>query len=228
MKLGLCLFSLGDFEMAQETLREALLFSRNTSTSSLPDRRQMSELLNNLACLAFLTTGETVDAMNLFRESLEVQLAISEDSVYLGSKFSCQSSALNISVIRANLGFLSLVSRDFPTAKLALESASKSQGVLLRDAHITLTTTMDHLAVVHLMSNNEERGLQLLRRIYHMQIDAFGPNDPRCQKTLKKVKAVEMGNVNTSREEEEPANETQKEESSRAFGLLRSFLPMRK
>lgn len=58
-------------------------------------------------------------------------LTISEDSLYLGSKFSCHASSLNIAVVRANLGFLSLVSRDLSTARLAFESAVKVRAAII-------------------------------------------------------------------------------------------------
>jgi tetratricopeptide (TPR) repeat protein len=157
--VAICLFALENFAKAQDTLREALLLSRG-KMATLPDRRQCAEILNNLACLCY-TCGEPMEAFDLFSESLEIPLAVAEDSLYLGSKFSCHSSSLNSAMVRANLGFLSLISRDLSTARLALESAVKEQSLLLRDAHVTLVCTMDYLAVVHLLADNKEKALQV-------------------------------------------------------------------
>lgn len=97
--------------------------------ATLPDRRHCSETLNNLGCLYF-RAGEAKAAISCFQESLELQMAISEDSLYVGSKFSCHSSAMSVAIVRANLGFLAVASKDLSRARIAMESSLKVSGSL--------------------------------------------------------------------------------------------------
>jgi len=61
--------------------------------------------------------------MKLFRESLDVQLAVLNSTLYGGSKFSVHSTTLSVSITRGNIGFLALVLKDVSSGILALESA---------------------------------------------------------------------------------------------------------
>jgi hypothetical protein len=91
----------------------------------LSDHRQVAEILNNLGCLSYMG-GEIERAMLFFKESLKVQTTASDHSMYIGSKFSCHSASLNLSITRANIGFLSLTYfRDANESVTIFESAVK-------------------------------------------------------------------------------------------------------
>jgi hypothetical protein len=122
-KIAICLIAQHEFQKAQGILRAVCLLARE-KTGSLPDRRQFAEVLNNLACVNYLM-DEYSEAFVAFTQSLDIQLSLCDDALYLGSKFSSQSSAMNVAVVRANVGFLALVSRDIPTARMAFESSLK-------------------------------------------------------------------------------------------------------
>ena len=186
---AVCQFARENFEAAGRDLQNALTLARG-NLETLPDRRLCAEILNNLACISYMCNFHTKPTA-LLRESLEMQLSVSDDSLYCGSKFSCHSSALNISVTKANIGFLALVSRDTPKAIPLLQSAFREQCLLLRGAHVTLISTMDHLSVAHLLAGNNVKSVQVLRRMFHMQVDEFGPSDPRCQMTKYRIEMVE-------------------------------------
>lgn len=64
--------------------------------------------------------------------------------------------------------------------------------MLLRDAHVTLITTIEHLAVANLLNSKKTRALQLLRRVYHMQVDAFGVDNDQCKVTKNKIVLLEQ------------------------------------
>lgn len=91
----------------------------------------------------------------------------------------------------ANIGFLALLGKDASSARDALEYAVNQQQLLLRDAHRTLIASMDHLVVVQVMLGNKDKAARLLRRMYLMQVDAFGADDPRCQATNEKLAMVQ-------------------------------------
>jgi len=63
--------------------------------------------------------------MKVFLESIEVQSVASDFSLYAGSKFACHSGSLNMSITKANIGFLALAERDIPLSFSSLESAMK-------------------------------------------------------------------------------------------------------
>ncbi|GAX17557.1 hypothetical protein FisN_18Lh207 [Fistulifera solaris] len=186
-KIAICLIAQNELQKAQGILRAVCLLARE-KTGSLPDRRQFAEILNNLACVNYFLNGYN-EAYIAFTQSLDIQLSLCDDALYLGSKFSSQSSAMNVAVVRANVGFLALVSRDIPTARMAFESSLKA--LLLRDAHASLVSAMEHLAVIHLFDDARDKTLQLLRRVLHMQIDAFGADDHRCLLLRKKIRLIE-------------------------------------
>lgn len=83
---------------------------------------QMAEILNNLGCLAYMC-GQPVAAKAFFRDSLDVQFMALSESLYESSALIGQSISLNISITRANIGFVKLVTKDLPVAVTALENA---------------------------------------------------------------------------------------------------------
>ena len=121
VKTAICRFALDDYSTAYSEMEEALLHARE-ETTTLADHRQLAEILNNLGCLAYL--GGKIDRATLyFRESLMIQNVVSEQSIYLGSKFCGLSATLNSSVTKANIAFLSLVLRNLEESVALFESA---------------------------------------------------------------------------------------------------------
>jgi hypothetical protein len=83
---------------------------------------QMAEILNNLGCLAYMC-GQPAAANIFFRESMDVQFNLMGQSLYLCSAAVGQSISLNLSITRANIGFVKLVTGENPVAVTALENA---------------------------------------------------------------------------------------------------------
>ena len=83
---------------------------------------QMAEILNNLGCLAYMC-GHPVAANTFYRESLDVQFGVLSQSLYLSSASVGHSISLNISITRANIGFVKLVTKEISVAVTALENA---------------------------------------------------------------------------------------------------------
>jgi tetratricopeptide (TPR) repeat protein len=116
-------FAVEDYSTAFTDLHEALTLARdNLRTES--DVRQLAEILNNLGCLAY-AGGDIDKSLLYFHESLQIQTMLTEHSVYDVSRFSQHTASLNMSITRANIGFLSLVMRDFPESVSVFESALK-------------------------------------------------------------------------------------------------------
>jgi hypothetical protein len=69
------------------------------SAKSISDQRQIAELLNNLACLAFLA-GRPEKALGLLKESWNSQNIARDHSLYAGARFSGHSATVNMSVTR--------------------------------------------------------------------------------------------------------------------------------
>ena len=123
VKLSMCRFALEDYTEAYSDLHDALSLSR-TITKSLSDYRQLAEILNNLGCLSYLG-GELEKAMVFLREANKIQMIASDNSLYIGSKFSSQSVALNTSVTHGNIGFISLLLQDVTESVTTLETAMR-------------------------------------------------------------------------------------------------------
>ena len=121
VKLAMCRFAMEDYTEAYSDLKEALSLSRKI-TKSLSDYRQLAEILNNLGCLSYMG-GELEKAMQFLREANTIQAIASENSLYIGSKFSSQSIALNASVTNGNIGFISLLLQEVTESVTTLESA---------------------------------------------------------------------------------------------------------
>lgn len=90
-----------------------------------------------------------------------------------------------------NIGFLAILGNDALAAQEALEYSVNQQQLLLRDAHRTLIASMDHLVVVQVILGNKDKAARLLRRMYLMQVDAFGADDKRCIATNEKLAMVQ-------------------------------------
>jgi hypothetical protein len=114
------------------------------------------EILNNLGCLAYMS-GQPVAASSYYRDSMDIQFGALSDSLYIGNAMSGQSISLSISIVRANIGFIKLVTKDLPVAITALENALMEQQILLRGAHDTIIATMDHLALSNLLKGDQEK-----------------------------------------------------------------------
>lgn len=112
---------MNEFGDAHARLEEALEFARK-SCERFEDRIQVAEILNNLGCLAYMC-GQPVAANAFYRDSLDVQFRILSESLYESSAMLGQSLSLNISITRANIGFVKLVTKELNVAVTALENA---------------------------------------------------------------------------------------------------------
>jgi len=110
-----------EFSEAHAKFEEALEYSRQDA-KRIEDRMQMAETLNNLGCLAYMC-GQPTAASSFFRESMDVQFNLMGQSLYLCSADVGQSISLNLSITRANIGFIKLVTNELPSAVTALENA---------------------------------------------------------------------------------------------------------
>lgn len=156
---------------------------------SLGGEYQFVELLNNLGCLA-LEGGQVAEARSYFEEAMQLIPMLSQSALYVGTKFSCHSASLNRSVLEGNIACLSLMMNDSKAGVQFLERAIQSQLFLLRDAHPSLIATMDQLVAAHVDIGNKELALQILQRLHFTQVDTFGPTDPRCLETSRKLEAL--------------------------------------
>ena len=121
MRLATCRFAMDSFADAHTSLELALSLAGSEAKTS-KDYFQLGEILNNLGCLSYMC-GQPTKAMRLFRESLDVQLALLNSSLYGGGKYSTHSATLNASITRGNIGFLALVLKDVTNGIHELESA---------------------------------------------------------------------------------------------------------
>ena len=118
-KLAICHYALNEFGSAHARLEEALEVA---STQTLEDRVQVAEILNNLGCLAYMC-GQPLAANAFFRDSLDVHFRNLGESLYAPTPALGQSISLNISISRANIGFVGLVTKDSQLSITALENA---------------------------------------------------------------------------------------------------------
>ena len=189
VKQATCLIAIGKQNEAVIMLEECLELSKD-GARSISDQRQVAEIYNNLGCL-YYAFGHIDKSGSFFVESFEAQQIALDHSLYAGARFSCHSASLNLAVTKANMGFLALSSRHYDVAIEALQYAMHNQQLLLRDAHQTLIATMEHLAVSQIFAGNKDKAIRLLRRMYHMQSDVYGPTDPRPIATNKKLVMLE-------------------------------------
>ena len=80
------------------------------------------QVLNNLGCLFYLR-GSLDTAVTYFEESLDLQSRIAEQSLYVGSRFSCHNGTLNATITKGNLGLLALATGDPSMSITAFEAA---------------------------------------------------------------------------------------------------------
>jgi hypothetical protein len=183
-----------DYSTSYTELELALSLSRD-GIHTLSDHRQVAEVLNNLGCLSYMG-GEIERAMLFFRQSMKILIKAVDFATYSDSKFDSPSTILALSIAKSNVAFLSLTFyRDVVESVSMFESIIKDQQLLLRDAHTTLTTTMEHLAAANLLAGDKLKALQLLRRVLHMQVETFGVHDDQndvCQRTRHKIAVLEQ------------------------------------
>mmetsp|Transcript_45045 Transcript_45045/g.109505 ORF Transcript_45045/g.109505 Transcript_45045/m.109505 type:complete len:1183 (+) Transcript_45045:24-3572(+) len=193
VKLAVCRYALNEFAAAHQAFEEALFHARRTS-ESLEDRIQVAEILNNLGCLAYMC-GNPAAANAFYRDAMDVQFRALSDSLYTGSPILGQSISLNISITRANIGFIKLVTKDLSVSITALENALMEQQILLRGAHDTIIATMDHLAVSRLLNGDQEQASLMFHRILSLQQREYGEQDRRCLVTKDKIKMVNSSGI---------------------------------
>ena len=85
-------------------------------------RKVLAELMNNLACVHYMT-GNTKESWKNFKEALTIQSSLSKTGIYRGedNHLSTNSSILNYSLTLCNIGYLRLM-----TDKKSVSSAVKS------------------------------------------------------------------------------------------------------
>ena len=190
VRLSVCHYALNEFAEAHAGLEEALTCAKRKRSTTLEGRLQVAEILNNLGCLAYMS-GQPSAASSYYRESMDIQFGALTDSLYLGNSTSGKSISLNISIARANIGFVKLVTKELSTAITALENALMEQQILLKGLDDTLIATMDHLALSNLLEGSQEKAALMYNRILTLQQREYGPNDRRCFVTVEKMNMVQ-------------------------------------
>lgn len=190
VRLAVCRYALNEFAEAHAGLEEALACAKRSLSTTLEGRLQVAEILNNLGCLAYMS-GQPTSASSYYRDSMDLQFGALSDSLYLGNSTSGQSISLNISIARANIGFIKLVTKDLSVAITALENALMEQQILLRGIDDTLIATMDHLALSNLLVGSQEKAALMYNRILTLQQHEYGLNDRRCCVTVEKMNMVQ-------------------------------------
>lgn len=216
VRLATCRFAMDNFADAHTNLELSLALAGSKARTT-NDYSQLGEILNNLGCLSYMC-GQPTKAMKLFRESLDVQLAVLNSTLYGGSKYSSHTATLNLTVTRGNIGFLALVLRDVSSGILALEAALKEQRLLLNGAHVTLVSTMDHLAVANLLEGRTQKATKMLRRIYELQRAAHGPNDPRSLATRQKIMTIRGQQEDSQMDSSQAGTRQRRQEESKSSG----------
>jgi hypothetical protein len=156
VRLTVCRYALNEFAEAHAGLEEALACAKMRQSATLEGRLQVAEIMNNLGCLAYMS-GQPTTASTYYRDSMDIQFGALSDSLYLGNATSGRSISLNISIARANIGFIKLVTNDLSVASTALENALMEQQILLKGIDDTLIATMDHLALSNLLIGSQEK-----------------------------------------------------------------------
>lgn len=80
------------------------------------------QVLNNIGCLWYLS-GRVELAIAYFEESLDLQSRIAEQSLYVGSRYSCHNGTLNATITKGNLGLIALATGDSSMSITALEAS---------------------------------------------------------------------------------------------------------
>lgn len=110
-----------EYETAHKRLEHVLELSKN-HLAGLTDFMQVAEILNNLGCLSFMC-GQASSAMTMFKECLEIQTAVLKQSLYSGPRFAGQSTSLNISVTRSNIGYVQMLTKNSGPAIVEFEAS---------------------------------------------------------------------------------------------------------
>ncbi len=207
MKTAICHFAMEDYTTAYSELELALSLSRD-NIHTLSDHRQIAEVLNNLGSLSYMG-GEIERSMLFFRESIKVLTRAVDFATYSESKFDSHSAMLALTIAKSNVAFLSLTFyRDVSESVSMFESVMKEQQLLLRDADVTLLSTMEHLAAANLLAGDKSKALQLLRRVLRMQMDVYGSDHGEdddndhgerrsvCERTRHKIAVLEQSDNN--------------------------------
>jgi tetratricopeptide (TPR) repeat protein len=189
-RTALCRFALEDYAAAYSELDLALSLSRD-GLQSLSDFRLVAEILNNLGCLSYMG-GEIERAMSYLRQSMKVLTKAEGLALYSDSRFDSYSTILALSIAKSNIAFLSLTFyRDVTDSVAMFESAVKNQQLLFRDHHVTLISSMEHLAAANLLAGHKDRALQMLRRVLQIQASGGGDQTDACQRTRHKIAVLE-------------------------------------
>ena len=112
---------MNDFLKSRKILLGALELCKQ-KRRFVSDFTQLAEILNNLGCLSFLL-GNLGICMKVFTESIQVQTALQNRLVYVGTRHLRQAVCLNITVASSNLGYVQLCIRDHLAATKAFEGA---------------------------------------------------------------------------------------------------------
>lgn len=121
VKKATCHYALNQLDRSNKLFEEALPRTKR-ATMNLEDRLELAEILNNLGYLAF-TKGQLAVAQNYFVDCMDVQVEALSESLYESSQVTSQSLSLNVSIVRANLGYVKMVSKALPSSITALENA---------------------------------------------------------------------------------------------------------
>lgn len=110
-----------EYDTAHKSLEGVLELSKN-HLAGLTDFMQVAEVLNNLGCLSFMC-GQSEAAMTMFKECLDIQTSVLKQSLYSAPKFAGQSTSLNISVTRGNIGYVQMLTKKAELAIVEFEAS---------------------------------------------------------------------------------------------------------
>ena len=216
----MCRFALEDYSTAYPELEHALSLSRD-EIYTLSDHRQIAEILNNLGCLSYmggeieramLYFRESIKVQTIASEhsmyvgskfschAASLNMSITTANIGFLSMTFYRDAAESVAIFESAVKVSIASERVYNARSVCLNPRERfvacffvdqDQQVLLRDAHTTLITTMQHLAVANLLAGSKIKALHLLQRVFHMQVDAFGPDDKQCQLTRTKISMLE-------------------------------------
>jgi hypothetical protein len=102
------------------------------------------KVLNNLGCLSYMF-GRIEMAISYLEESLDLQGRIAEQSLYIGSRFSCHNGTLNATITKGNLGLLALATGDPSMSITAFEASLRvsKRTVWIASCHSTFSNVSE-------------------------------------------------------------------------------------
>eukprot|EP00980_Cylindrotheca_fusiformis_P014174 scaffold3720_cov141-Cylindrotheca_fusiformis.AAC.13 len=208
VKMATCYFALNQLQNSHKLFEEALAISE-ISCTTLEDQMQLAEILNNLGYLAY-TRGHLLEESKVFFDQcMDVQIESLSESLYESSQVMNQSLSLNLSIVRANLGFVQMVSKSVSSAIKSLENALMEQQVLLKGVNDTTIATMEHLAVVNLFGSMNTRASNMFERILDMLEKEYGKEHRRYRIAINRINTVRK-KVGDGADFEEVVKELQK------------------